>query len=75
MLNKSETIAILLNGGVSDTDLLRLPNVRRKEIKEAKNLLQRAFAGFDRYCSVIQTSVVSHKELIKVAVIFWVRSA
>ena len=48
MMNKVETVAMLLNGDVSESDLLRLPNVRRKDIDEAKDLLQRAFAGFNR---------------------------
>ena len=48
MMNKVETVAMLLNGGVSENDLLKLPNVRHKDIDEAKNLLQRAFAGFNR---------------------------
>ena len=48
MMNKVETVAMLLNGGVSESDLLKLPNVRRKDIDKAKDILQRAFTGFNR---------------------------
>ena len=48
MMNKVETVAILLNGGVSETDLLKLPNVSHTYIDEAKDLLERAFSGFNQ---------------------------
>jgi len=44
MMNKVETVVILLNGGVSETDLLKLPNVSHTHIDEAKDLLERAFS-------------------------------
>ena len=37
-MNKVEIVAILLNYGVSETDLLKLPNVSHKHIDKAKEL-------------------------------------
>lgn len=39
-VGKVETLALLMRGGVSDDDLLKLPDVRRRDVEKAKQLLK-----------------------------------
>ena len=48
MMNDVEIVAILLNDGVSETDLLKLPNVSHTHVDETKDPPQRAFSGFNQ---------------------------
>lgn len=61
-LGKAETLAVLLHGGVSENDLLRLPHVCPLDIAAAKDLLRRAFRGFDREMDDYVRSVKARAE-------------
>lgn len=60
-LGKTETLAVLLHGGVSESDLLELPHVRREDLQKAKDLLRQAFSGFDREMDEYIKSVKGEK--------------
>lgn len=47
-LGKVEMVAVLLHGGVSESDLLKLPHVRCEDLEAAKDLLRQALNGFAR---------------------------
>lgn len=44
-IGKAETLALLIYGGLKESELLKLPDVRRKDIEGARQLVERAFSG------------------------------
>ena len=44
-ISKAETLALLIHGGLKESELLKLPDVRRGDIQAAKRLLKSTFSG------------------------------
>lgn len=64
-ISKLQTLALLIHGGLKDSELLELPDVRCEDIEAAKDLLKRAFSGEGALLSMLDSVPPGRHEILK----------